>query len=94
VQLRFSKKRIARDVIKGLQIAENEAIAARGMGLGGGQSKAEIELKDGSKKVVRDPSKIYIDQAWVGKGETFKSPEYRARGMVNMLRHRTTSESL
>jgi ribosomal protein L22 len=94
VQLRFSKKRIARDVIKGLQIAENEAIAARGMGLEGGKSKAEIELKDGSKKVVRDPSKIYIDQAWVGKGETWKSPEYRARGMVNLLRHRTTSESL
>jgi ribosomal protein L22 len=129
VQLRFSPKRIARDVAKGLEIAQNEAILARGMGLGGtrraqkrweeqrGQgmtadvlkgagAKAEfavqrpkkipattIELKDGSKKVVRDPSEIYIDQAWVGKGEMWQSPEFRARGAVNMLRHRTTSKS-
>jgi ribosomal protein L22 len=124
VQLRFSKKRIARDVLKGLEIAQNEAILARGMGLGNGLraqkrweeqraqtassllppvshieekqgpvKKGMVELKDGSKKVVRDPSEIYIDQVWVGKGQTWKSPEYRARGMVNMLRHRTTSES-
>lgn len=128
VQLRFSKKRIARDVIKGLEIAQNEAILSRGMGLGGGKAAqsswenqrnmsempgakkqlvasirrenagkkiksgaAVIELKDGSKKLVKDPSEIYIDQAWVGKGEMWKSPEFRARGRVNMLRHRTTS---
>lgn len=128
VQLRFSPKRIARDVIKGLEIAQNQAIVSRGMGLGGGKAaqkrwedqrsmsempgarkalvasirkenageqiksgSAVIELKDGRKKLVRDPSEIYIDQAWVGKGEMWKSPEFRARGRVNMLRHRTTS---
>ncbi|KAL5116903.1 39S ribosomal protein L22, mitochondrial [Pleosporales sp. CAS-2024a] len=125
VQLRFSKKKIARDVIKGLEIARDEAIVARGMGLGGRssarvqrekqrtlselphshdkstvtatqkqtmhQGPVTIELKDGSKKLIRDPSEVYIDQAWVGKGEMWKSPEYRARGAVNMLRHRTTS---
>jgi hypothetical protein len=53
-----------------------------------------IEMKDGRKKVVRDPSEIYIDQAWVGKGEAWKSPEYRARGAMNLLTHRTTSKSL
>jgi ribosomal protein L22 len=130
VQLRFSKKRIARDVIKGLEIAQNEAILTRGMGLGGGRraqrrwekqreqsevprsdkatlvalqkqnateqgsvGPAMIEMKDGSKKLVRDPSEIYIDQAWVGKDLTWMSPEYRARGAVNMLRHRTTRKS-
>jgi len=135
VQLRFSKKKVARDVIKGIEIAQNEAIAARGLGLAGEsvavarwekqrnatdagkpkdmwdyktsadksdvaeeQSKAQfhkdtlIELKDGSKKIVRDPSEIYIDQAWVGPGESWKSPEFRARGAINMLKHRTTSE--
>jgi ribosomal protein L22 len=135
VQLRFSKKRVARDVIKGLEIAQNEAIAARGMGLSGeeaavsrwnkqraatdagrpkdiwdyktskdtGKLEAKkpqvpffkdttIQLKDGSKKVVRDPSEIYIDQAWVGPGQSWKSPEFRARGAINMLKHRTTSE--
>jgi ribosomal protein L22 len=122
VQLRFSKKKVARDVYKGLIIAQDEAIAGRGMGLG---SKAAIsrwteqrneivtpsvadphetvpkttsvnqiiELKDGSKRKVTDPTEIYIDQAWVGKGVEWNSPEFRARGRVNMLTHRTTSTS-
>jgi ribosomal protein L22 len=136
VQLRFSKKKVARDVIKGLEIAQNEAIAARGMGLSGEQAAVErwtkqrtaqdfgkardiwdyktsaasgkgdkeakptffkdttIELKDGKKKLVRDPSEIYIDQAWVGPGESWKTPEFRARGAINMLKHRTTSFSV
>ena len=121
VQLRFSKKKVARDVYKGLIIAQDEAIAGRGMGLG---SKAAInrwteqrneivtpsvadphetipktkpanqliELKDGSKRKVTDPTEIYIDQAWVGKGVEWNSPEFRARGRVNMLTHRTTSK--
>lgn len=134
VQLRFSKKKIARDVLKGLQMARDEAIVGRGMGLGGAtatpvvskeaiEEKAEkkpevqarieseyalptgtrvapkqgkgttIELKDGKKKQVHDPTEIYVDQAWVGKGETGKSLEFRARGRVNMLRHRSTSKS-
>ncbi|USP78468.1 hypothetical protein yc1106_05742 [Curvularia clavata] len=137
VQLRFSKKRIARDVIKGLEIAQNEAILGRGMGLAGEEAavsrwnkqreatdagkpkdtwdykissedsdvapkkpkvpffkETTIELKDGRKKVVRDPSEIYIDQAWVGPGDSWKSPEFRARGAINMLKHRTTSFSV
>ncbi|KAF1843045.1 ribosomal protein L22 [Cucurbitaria berberidis CBS 394.84] len=134
VQLRFSPKKVARDVIKGLEIAQNEAIVARGMGLQGeevavkrwesqrkdtdagkprdlwdyktseGEKKplkaakkaktTTVELKDGSKKLVRDPSEIYIDQMWVGPGESWKTPEFRARGMINMLTHRTTSFSV
>lgn len=138
VQLRFSKKKVARDVMKGLEIAQNEAILARGMGLGqskssmeqwqaqrtdtdAGRSKdswnyrtlpedpnsikdgkpispeeqkaraATIELKNGTKKVVKDPTEIYIDQAWVGAGQHTKEPSFRARGKVDTLRHRTTS---
>jgi len=165
VQLRFSQKRIARDVLKGLQIARDEAIAERGMGLGPSSSpisrrrqnvyrnklaqiaadeaktKAEeagkdeeevlksaqkakqkvlsqkeqssdpymadgsnirawpksgqlVELKNGSKKRVHDPTEMYIDQAWVGKGDETKSPEFRARGRINMLTHRSSSRSL
>lgn len=119
VQLRFSPKKIAREIMKGLIIAQDEAIAARGMGLSDkhalkkwheqrnevastladldeqtakvkGASKV-IELKDGKKKLVTDPTEIYIDQAWCGRGESWGSPEFRARGKVNMLIHRTTS---
>lgn len=148
VQLRFNPKRAARDVIRGLQIARDEAIVARGMGLGSVKSRpsgskvktvksgtveenmskrqkikaaknevqlrlqeerllsagtfrkpkptpetaVKIELKDGKHKLVDDPTEIYIDQAWVGKGEEWKEPEYRAKGRVNMLTHRTTSK--
>ncbi|KAF2114384.1 ribosomal protein L22/L17 [Lophiotrema nucula] len=119
VQLRFSKKRVAKDVFKGLQLARDEAIVARGMGVpqrlkGTTEGEANtphlhgdegartwesdktraIELKDGTTKKIKDPSEIYIDQAWVGKGVQWKSPEYRARGKVNLLTHRTTSFSV
>ncbi|KAF1968244.1 ribosomal protein L22 [Bimuria novae-zelandiae CBS 107.79] len=129
IQLRFSKKRIARDVIKGLQTARDEAIAARGMGLGAaadvraapsgrksvkeGEEDPEensnlyladgtrrrqankakgtvIELKDGSRKVVTDPTEMYIHRAWATKGPETKSPEFRARGRANMLHHRSS----
>jgi ribosomal protein L22 len=119
VQLRFSPKKVARDIVKGLLIAQDEAIAGRGMGLGDkhalkkwveqrsevastladleegaprtkGLNKV-IELKDGKKKLVRDPTEIYIEQAWAGKGPYHQSPEFRARGKINMLKHRTTS---
>ncbi|KAF1948983.1 ribosomal protein L22 [Byssothecium circinans] len=142
IQLRFSPKRIARDVRKGLMIARDEAIAKRGMGLGGAQATLDalearkareveldaleaeypaleeddideegfepyladgtrrqerpnkdkgtlIELKNGSRKRVLDETEMYIDQAWVGRGEKGVSPEFRARGRVNMLTHRT-----
>jgi ribosomal protein L22 len=121
VQLRFSPKKVARDIMKGLIIAQDEAIAGRGMGLGDkhalkkwieqrnevastlaeldettpkpkGAAPQVIELKDGKKKLVKDPTEIYIDQAWCGRGEAWKSPEFRARGRVNMLTHRTTSK--
>lgn len=131
IQLRFSKKRVARDIVKGLQLARDEAIAARGMGLGaavdpetakketalikaGKMKKSErtivyladgtrrretkekgtvIEMKDGSKKIVTDPTEMYVDQAWASKGPETKSPEFRARGRINMLHHRTASKS-
>jgi ribosomal protein L22 len=156
VQLRFSAKKVAVDVIKGLQIARDEAIAGRGMGLGftlpspqptstttiaketdaaldesaeteaaeeEGNRKAKgprvskreqeelllldgtrirpkigepktIELRNGKHMKVYDPTALYIDQAWVGRGPQTQEPEFRARGKVNLLYHRTTSEFL
>lgn len=121
VQLRFSPKKVARDILKGLIIAQDEAIAGRGMGLGDKHALKKwieqrnevastlaaldhpvpntkapsqlIELKHGKKKLVKDPTEIYIDQAWCGRGESWKEPEFRARGRINMLTHRTTSFS-
>lgn len=103
VQLRFSKKRIAIDVSKALDQARYEAMIRNGMGLGAvegadGTRKIakvgdafQIELKDGTRSMIQDPTEIYIDQAWVGRRAPTQSPEYRARGRVNMLTHRRTS---
>ena len=182
VQLRFSKKKVAKDVWKGLKMARDEAIVSRGMGLGVAQEDATaeelkaldeeaeekkkekkqaekvkiereeaakkarhekststsqkqagvkqedstteevdyatpsetelselllpdgvrrplhavkptvIELKNGKSKSVYDPTEIYIDQAWVGRGTPTKSREHRARGAMNILTHPETSE--
>ncbi|KAF2746690.1 ribosomal protein L22, partial [Sporormia fimetaria CBS 119925] len=123
VQMRFSKKRAARDVIKGLMEARDTAIVARGMGLGRDEATARqdktreailkaraerllspgtylrpktgeptiIELKDGSRKKVYDPTDIYVDRAWIGRGAHIrKSALPRARGQINVLHHRTS----
>ncbi|KAH7136140.1 ribosomal protein L22/L17 [Dendryphion nanum] len=106
IQLRFSGKRAAQDVVRGLEIARDRAVVERGMGLGmgtvpdgtrwgeKGEGGREIELKDGSRKKVTDTTAMYVDQAWVGKGPQWKSREFRARGKVNLLTHRTSSFSV
>ncbi|KAK0517395.1 hypothetical protein JMJ35_000550 [Cladonia borealis] len=88
VQMRFSKKKAARDVLRHLEIARDEAVVAKGMGLGAvGEEKAEdkekavlVEDKKGKKRMVKDLSQMYIDEAWVGRGKYEKDLDYRARG--------------
>lgn len=96
IQMRFSKKKAAKHIKEHLEYARNQAIVKRGMGLGArGGTKAtpvQIKTKDGKNLNVTDPTTIYVDQAWTGKGFKTNSPEYRARGKVNMLTHRTTSK--
>ena len=50
-----------------------------------------IQLKDGKRHKIEDPTKIYIDQAWVGRGPYGKLPDYRARGRVFIMRTPWTS---
>ncbi|SMQ45572.1 unnamed protein product [Zymoseptoria tritici ST99CH_3D1] len=109
VQMRFSKKKVAIEVLEQLEKARDEAVVMRGMGLGlVGASKSardeanpakddkplEIQLKDGKRHKISDPSAIYIDQAWVGRGPYGKLPDYRARGRVFIMRTPWTSLSL
>lgn len=97
-QMRFSGKKSAKEVRYHLEHARNEAIVRRGMGLGmingtAGQT-VNIQTKEGKRLKIEDQTRIYIDQAWVGKGDYTTSPEYRARGRVNMLKHRTSHISV
>ncbi|KAK6436588.1 39S ribosomal protein L22, mitochondrial [Oleoguttula sp. CCFEE 5521] len=113
VQMRFSKKKVAGEVLKVLEAARDEAVVMRGMGLGGAGNEVaapvvkrtamigaettgplSIQLKDGSTYAVKDESKIYIDQAWVGRGPYGKLPDYRARGRVFIMRTPWTSLSV
>jgi len=111
-QMRFSKKKVAQDVLKQLEYARDEAVVMRGMGLGGmnhsgaaisdtapimpgapevAAGPVQIQLKDGKRHTVNDASRIYIDQAWVGRGPFGQLPDYRARGQVNIMRTPWTS---
>ena len=95
VQMRFSKKKAARDVKEHLEYARNEAIVKRGMGLGldGKPFKTlRIQMKDGKRVKVEDPTTLYVSQAWCGKGLFGTTPDYRARGNVHMMKNRTTSK--
>ncbi|MCJ1320663.1 54S ribosomal protein L22, mitochondrial [Xylographa vitiligo] len=100
VQMRFSKKRVAGEVLKHLRYARDEAVVRKGMGLGSVRRNGEepekekggiVILKSGKKRVVEDRTGIYVDQAWVGRGSYGREPDYRARGQVYTLRPPTTS---
>lgn len=54
----------------------------------------DIQLKSGSRLTVTDPSQIYIDQAWVGRGPYGKLMDPRARGRMFILRTPWTSLSI
>lgn len=96
-QMQFSKKRVAQDVKEHLELARDTAIVSRGLGLGKAEGRVgepvEIQTKDGKRKMIKDRTGIYVDQAWVGRGIYSKSMEFRARGRVNMLYHPHTSRS-
>lgn len=112
-QMRFSKKKVAEEILAQLEAARDEAVVMRGMGLGSaaqedaetlddssssaGASKSrpmDIQLKDGKRHKVTDRSRIYIDEAWVGRGPYGKLPDYRARGRIFMMRTPWTSLSV
>ncbi|KAL4877452.1 ribosomal protein L22/L17 [Aspergillus karnatakaensis] len=100
VQMQFSKKKAAKDVLEHLKHAKNVAVVRSGMGLGAVGENAPkdkpvtVILKDGEKKVITDRTAIYIDQAWVNRGPYGIDYDYRARGVVNRLRPPYTSLSV
>ena len=148
VQMRFSKKKAAQDVLKHLEFARDEAVVKKGMGLGQAEARAMarqakrrelanrkkaeqmqkttsdsqkvdeegqatlpetriakkepepkqpeeklmFEDKNGKKRVVTDPTNIYIDEAWVGRGANkIGGIDYKARGRWSYLRMPETS---
>ncbi|KAL1981759.1 hypothetical protein VTN96DRAFT_2186 [Rasamsonia emersonii] len=101
LQMQFSKKKVAKDVMEHLKHAKNVAIVRHGMGLGHvtGEAKSlpkpiTVTLKSGERKEITDPTSIYIAQAWVNRGPYDVDYDYRARGQINILRPPYTSLSV
>lgn len=99
LQMRFSKKKAAKDILEHLEHAKNVAVVRSGMGLGaaaGQEAKKPISIvsKTGERKTITDPSSIYISQAWVNRGPYGVDYDHRARGQINLLRPPYTSLSV
>ncbi|CAG8950001.1 hypothetical protein HYFRA_00004334 [Hymenoscyphus fraxineus] len=94
IQMRFSVKKAAKDVKEHLEHAKNEAITRRAMGLGAVQgvkvTPMFIQTKDKRSVRVDDPTRMYIEQAWVGRSTYGTTPDSRARGRVYMMKNPTT----
>ncbi|KAI0376892.1 ribosomal protein L22 [Hypomontagnella monticulosa] len=99
-QMRFSKKKMAREVKWQLEEARDRAIAAHGMGLGPVNSEAlqkplKIQTKDGKWIDVADPTKLYVDQSWVTKGPYRGARiQYHARSRTSVMWRPTASISI
>ncbi|KAF2968295.1 hypothetical protein GQX73_g5277 [Xylaria multiplex] len=96
-QMRFSKKKMAREVRYQLEEARDEAIVSRGMGLGAQDGAVpvprKIQTKDGKKLEVQDPTRLYVDESWVTKGPYRSSRiQYHARGRMSVMWRPTTRE--
>lgn len=98
VQMRFSKKKMAREMRVQIEEARDDAILQRGMGLAkpNGQllkQPKKIQTKDGKWLDITDPSRLYIDEAWVTKGPWRGAHvEYRARARMNVIWKPTARE--
>lgn len=95
IQMRFSKKKYAKEVLYELKLARDKAVVERGMGLGkiNGEFKpGETEptkvrdIRHGKWVEIEDPTRLYVHEAWVNRGPwRGKKPNYRARGRTDLI---------
>lgn len=94
-QMKFSKKKFAREVLFELDLARDKGVVERGMGLG--KVTGEFVPGETEKKTIRDhrhgkwvdiidPTRLYVHEAWVNRGPwRGKRPSFRARGRVDLI---------
>jgi ribosomal protein L22 len=98
-QMTYSKKKMAREVKVQLEEARAAAIAAHGMGLGEVNGEIfdkpkKIQTKEGKWIQVSDPTTLYVDESWVGKGPyRGYRIQYHARSRMSAM-WRPTSRQL
>ncbi|KAL1875419.1 39S ribosomal protein L22, mitochondrial [Diaporthe australafricana] len=94
-QMKFSKKKFAREVLYELDLARDKAVVERGMGLGKSngefvpgttETKTVKDFRHGKFVEIDDPSRMYVSEAWVNRGPwRGKKANYRARGRVDLI---------
>ncbi|KAJ5780765.1 Ribosomal protein L22 bacterial/chloroplast-type [Penicillium paradoxum] len=97
LQMRFSNKKAAKDVLEHLEHAKNVAVVRAGMGLSHDAKPVKpitVTLKSGERKKITNPTDIYIQEAWVNRGPYGYEMDHRARGQINRMRPPTTSLSV
>ncbi|KAH0427395.1 hypothetical protein CcaCcLH18_09676 [Colletotrichum camelliae] len=95
LQMRYSKKKMAREVKYQLEEARDLAVVSRGMGLGKPHDPIKIETKDGKALSVDNSSKLYVAESWVGRGPwRSKSMDYKGRGRFGIIQSPSTSISV
>lgn len=99
LQMTYSKKKMAKEIKVQLEEARDLAVVSRGMGLGkaghggdGAKTPIKIKTKDGATLKVDDPTRLYIAEAWVGRGTPRnKRIEFKGRGRTGVIVSPATS---
>lgn len=96
-QMKWSKKKYGAELAYYLEEARDLAIAQRGMGLGKANNETlpeprRIQTKDGKWMDIEDPTSMYVDQSWVGRGAWLgKETDFKGRGRSGIIQHAQTS---
>lgn len=102
-QMKFSKKKFAKEVLFELNLVRDKAIVERGMGLGkvngefvpGKTEKKTIrDHRHGKWVTIDDPTRMYVHEAWVDRAPwRGKRANYRARGRTDVIQMPQASKS-
>lgn len=102
-QMKFSKKKYAKEVLYELDLAKDRAVVERGMGLGkvngefvpGKTEPTKVrDVRHGKWVEIDDPTRLYVHEAWVNRGPwRGKKPSYRARGRTDLIQMPQASKS-
>ncbi|KAI6779492.1 54S ribosomal protein-like protein [Emericellopsis cladophorae] len=92
-QMQWSKKKMAREIKWYLEQARDLAITQQGMGLGRVNGELlkqpkKIQTKDGTWMEIRDPTRMYVAQSWVGRGDwRGKHTDIKGRGRMGIIQN-------
>ncbi|KXH66085.1 hypothetical protein CSAL01_10777 [Colletotrichum salicis] len=99
LQMSYSKKKMAAEVKYQLEEARDLAVVTRRMGIvrstkdftGKERQSIKIQTKDGKSLTIPDPRRLYVAEAWVGRGPwRAKELDYKGRGRFGIMQSPST----